>query len=536
LNCAVWGIAGIVTEAPIDATRDQRFHPGAIRARIAGMPTPCRLCVLAIPLLLAACAGRLEPLEQSEEVSLPPSHALRWEALAEIRDGNWFQLLNRGQDALDWRLRAIDSAGESIDLQTFIWELDQSGTLVKRHLLAAADRGVRLRLLVDDSFTANADTALLALDQHPGIELRVFNPYRQRASQAALRAALNLGEFWRLDHRMHNKVMLVDGRVAVLGGRNLGDHYFGYHKVDNFRDMELLAGGPVVADLAAAFDDYWNDPWSYPMAQLVAARSPAAATAPPVAIGEWHREESPQRRHQQWLSLVAGALPGAATLLVDEPPQGNPAAQKERPTQLGEALLTLIDGAEDELWLISAYLVPTERLERAIERALQRGVRVRVLTNSINSNNHLSAHAAYRRHLQALMAAGAEVHELRADAAVRERYIESPVGDKTLCLHAKLILVDNDRVFLGSSNLDSRSLQINTEMGLVIDSAPLNAELRQLLAPDFEELNAWRVVLDEDGQPLWISGDQVLKHQPSASFMRRIEDWFLSQLPLENEI
>lgn len=488
--------------------------------------------------MLGACAGRLEPLEQAPQSALPPSHAERWEALAASREGDWFHLLNRGDEALDWRLRAIDSAGESIDLQTFIWELDQSGTLVHRHLLAAADRGVRLRLLVDDSFTANADAALLALDDHPNIELRVFNPYRQRADNAALRTALNLGDFWRLDHRMHNKVMLADGRVALLGGRNLGDHYFGYHPLNNFRDMELVAGGPVVSTLEAAFDDYWNNPWSYPVAQLVATRPEWDRDEPLLspAVRDWHHEESPAQRLERWIALAAAALPGEATLLMDEPPVRDPAGQREHPNQLGEQLLELIDSTREELWLVSAYLVPTARLEQAIERSLERGVRVRILTNSINSNNHLSAHAAYRNHLKRLLAVGAEIHELRADAAERDRYIQSPVGDKTLCLHTKLILFDDDRVFVGSSNLDPRSLRINTEMGLLIDSAPLNAELRRVIEPDFDESNAWRVELDDSGVPLWISGDQVLEHQPNASFMRRIEDWFLSELPLENEM
>jgi putative cardiolipin synthase len=175
-------------------------------------------------------------------------------------------------------------------------------------------------------------------------------------------------------------------------------------------------------------------------------------------------------------------------------------------------------------------------LEAAIQRATARGVKVRILTNSINSNNHLTAHSAYRKHIEQLLIDGAEVHELRADAADRDLYIESPVGDKSLCLHAKLIVLDHDRVFIGSANLDPRSLNINTEMGLLIASESLNSALREFVEPDFELENAWQLSLGRDGKVRWQSDTEVLDHQPTHSFMRRIEDWFLTLLPIEDEM
>ena len=205
-------------------------------------------------LLLAGCATGLQPVETPVETTPPPSLAPQWEALQGVRDDDWFHLLNTGREALDWRLRAIDSAVDSIDLQTFIWDLDGSGELIRQHLLEAAGRGVFVRVLVDDSFILDADQALLDIDRHDSIELRVFNPYKRRSSSAGLRQILNLGDFHRLDHRMHNKVMVVDNRVALVGGRNLADHYFGYDPADNFRDLEVIAGGAIVQDLAAGFD------------------------------------------------------------------------------------------------------------------------------------------------------------------------------------------------------------------------------------------------------------------------------------------
>jgi putative cardiolipin synthase len=489
--------------------------------------------------LLTGCATGLQPLEAPVEMTPAPSHATQWAALEAVRRDDWFHVLNNGQDALDWRLRAIDSAVESIDLQTFIWDLDGSGELIRQHLLDAAARGVFVRVLVDDSFILDADEALLTIDRHANIELKVFNPYKRRSSAAGLRQILNLGDFHRLDHRMHNKVMAVDNRVAVVGGRNLADHYFGYDERDNFRDLEVIAGGSVVHALAAGFDAYWNDPWSFPVATVMERRggpgSPERVDLHPLHAGA-HAEQTAEARLRDWVELVRSAHTGEATLLLDDPPRDDPAEAEEAPVQVGERLIAAIDAATADVWLVSAYLIPTEDLEQAVQRAIDRGVRVRILTNSIGSNNHLTAHSAYRRHVRTLVEMGAEVHEVRDDAEDRELYIEAPVEDKSLCLHAKVLVFDDERVFIGSANLDPRSLRINTEMGLLIESPGLNAELRQVLEPDFSPRNAWHVRLDDAGGMVWVSDEAVLEHQPEPSFMRRIEDWFLSLLPLENEM
>ena len=501
--------------------------------------TLSRAVLASILILLAGCATGLQPVEEPVESTPPPSQAFQWQSLDGVRDDDWFHLLNTGRAALDWRLRAIDSAVDSIDLQTFIWDLDGSGEAIRQHLVDAAARGVFVRVLVDDSFILDADEALLDIDRQTGIEIKVFNPYKRRSSAAGLRQVLNLGDFHRLDHRMHNKVMVVDNQVAVVGGRNLADHYFGYDEQDNFRDLEVIAGGSVVHDLAAGFDAYWNDPWSFPVEAVMERRSgpgtPETVELRPLEAGA-HAEQTADERQRDWLELARSAHAGEATLLLDEPPQDNPAGVEEAPVQVGEQLIAAIDAATSDVWLVSAYLVPTQELEDAVQRAIERGVRVRILTNSISSNNHLTAHSAYRRHVGKLVEMGVEVHEVRDDAEDRALYIESPVEDKTLCLHAKVMVFDDDRVFIGSANLDPRSLRINTEMGLLIESPSLNAELRRALQPDFSLRNAWHVRLDDEGEMVWVSDDVVLDHQPDPSFMRRIEDWFLSLLPIENEM
>jgi putative cardiolipin synthase len=466
--------------------------------------------------------------------------AVQWEAIEAIRQDNWFHVLNSGSTALDWRLRAIDSATDSIDLQTFIWDLDAAGHQVRDHLLAAAERGVFVRVLVDDSFILDADQELLDIDQHAGIELKVFNPYKRRSSHTALREALNLGEFHRLNHRMHNKVMVVDNQAAIIGGRNIADQYFGYHESQNFRDLEIVAGGPVVQDLAGAFDDYWNNKWSFPVAAVMAQRAgPGRPDSTPVADGRdpgWHTEQSPEARMEDWKLVVQEAHSGKARLLIDRPPEDNPSQSDDAPVQLGQELVRSIDNATSEVWLISAYLIPTEELEAAIQRAENRGVQVRILTNSISSNNHLTAHSAYRKHVKSLVEMGADVHELRDDAADRDFYIDSPVEDKSLSLHAKVLIFDQDTVFVGSANLDPRSLRINTEMGLLIESPSLNRDLRKVLEPDFSLRNAWHLQLDSNQDITWVSDTETLNHQPASSFMQQIEDWFLTLLPIENEM
>ena len=488
---------------------------------------------------VTGCAG-LQPQELEPEYTAAPAHSAVWDAVSQASSADWHVLLNDGPTALDWRLRAIDSASDSIDLQTFLWHFDTVGALVLDHVMRAADRGVTVRILVDDTFLVHEDEALLALAEHPHIEYRVFNPFKRRSGGMATRQLLNLGEFRRLDHRMHNKAMVIDNQVAIVGGRNIADEYFGLDDNANFRDLELILGGKIVQDISAAFDSYWNDRWSFPIAtishdkaspqQLDEARRVADA-APPV-----HAEESIDDLVSRWRDLVVDADTGATTLFVDEPPEENPKNRDEAPVQVANALGDVFDTAVSEIVIVSAYLIPTPQLEGAVERALDRGVRVRILTNSIRSNNHLTAHSAYRNHIGTLLESGAELHEVRIDARQRDRYMLPPVEEKMLALHAKALIIDDDHVFVGSANLDPRSLRINTEMGLLVTSESFNKSVRAAVEADFSSENAWRLELRQDGRVVWVANDQTLDSQPAASFMQRIEDWFFSHLPMEDEL
>ncbi|MGB5208917.1 MAG: phospholipase D family protein [Gammaproteobacteria bacterium] len=490
-------------------------------------------------LLLSACAT-LEPIDLPDEFTPPPGEAGLWQSLAAIRPGDWFVLLDNGPGALEWRLNTIDSAVESIDLQTFLWDFDTAGSMILTHLMAAAERGVLVRLLVDDTFLASEDQMLLALERHPNIEYRVFNPFKRRSNGLVTRQLLNLADFSRLDHRMHNKALVVDNQVAIVGGRNLADEYFGLHDEANFRDMELLVGGPIVREISTAFDDYWNDHWSFPIEMLTHLNPSYADLEEAKTVKEpdirIHTEDTPDIRQQRWEAMVRHALPGRATLYIDTPPGDDIRNPGTAPVQVAEELVRLFDAAEEEIVILSAYLIPSDHLAAAAARAIRRGVHIRVLTNSIRSNNHLAAHAAYRKHVDQLLNDGVQLHEVRIDARDRYVYMFPPADEKTLALHAKAMLIDNDKVFIGSANLDPRSLRINTEMALLVESEALNARVRTAFDPDFELANAWELEYDENGHIIWVSDTVVLESQPAGSFMQRIEDWFFAHLPIENKM
>ncbi len=493
---------------------------------------------------LALVVGCAPALKKSAMPPEPPSAASTrdpWSKIAEHRQDDWFYLLNTGQQALEWRLRSIDSASSSIDLQTFLWSYDSIGKTIMLHLLAAADRGVKIRILLDDSFLSSHDPSIAFLALHPNIRYRIYNPATQREGSLVAKQLANLNAFDRLDHRMHNKSMITDGRSAIVGGRNLADEYFGYHSRYNFRDMEVLVSGSVVNQLGNEFSRFWNSPWAEPYSDILENKGSAdsldelrrelassALAAPPPASAF-----SPNT--EQWLEAAKAAHSGYAELLFDLPPV-DPAVVTEYSSQLATRLMERLGSAEKELIIVSAYFIPTPELEQFIGTLEQRDVDVRLLTNSLETNNHTTAHSAYQKHRQGMLEKGAELHEIRPDAEDRSIYMQPPVSERILGLHAKTLLIDDDQVFIGSTNLDPRSLRINTEMGLWIESPGLNQALREELGIDLLLQNAWRLTLNDDKQIVWQSESSSTTVQPSTSFFIRLENWFFGLLPIENEM
>lgn len=495
-----------------------------------------RLALIAL-VLLSGCTT-LGPVNAPVSTARDAGGKSFLNELASSWPGDRLDVLNSGAEALDWRLRVIDSAVDSIDLQTFLWSIDETGTDVVARLIAAADRGVRVRILLDDTFTVGEGTALMALSRHPGVQLRIYNPVARRPDSLVLRQVENLNDFVRIDRRMHNKVMISDMRAAIVGGRNLADEYFGRHPGANFRDLELLAVGPVVVDLAQVFDRYWNSPWSVPAGDLLATAGNEQELARLRDTVEQRIRRTPPRSPDAlrvaWNEFMTGAVTGDARVLADEPAGEDAVAV--RPAQLATELVEQLAMARNELVIVSAYFIPTAELEDAIRSAEQRGVQVRVLTNSLRSNNHTAAHAAYRTFVRKLIGYGVDVHEVRALAKDRAIYMQEPVDRKHLGLHAKTLLIDEDWSFVGSANLDPRSLELNTEVGLLVQSPELNRRLRECLSRDFDTRNAWQVRESADGELVWVGDDQTLRSQPAESPLQRLEDWFLGILPIRDKM
>ena len=468
---------------------------------------------------------------------MTPAHvdSAMWTDVSNAREGDWFSPLNLGPNALAWRLRSIHSASDSLDLQTFLWTNDRAGGAIAEALLSAAERGVTVRILLDDSFTVDESEFLGRLNAHHNISCRIYNPFLYRPDSIALRQMFNLGEFSRVDRRMHNKVLVVDNIVSIVGGRNLADEYFGYHSTANFRDMELLVYGETSTLISSSFDDYWNSGWAFPLEELVGFKLDGVEPLRDGrVIDSFLARETRSEKSAAWSSAASTGIAGKAYLLADRPAGKSP--DRSLATQLAQRMIAWIDEAESELIAVSAYLIPTPELEAALERAIDRGVRVKVLTNSLRSNNHTAAHAAYGHHIQRLVAIGVEVHEVRALARDRGLYMDDLLTDPKLGLHAKFLLIDDHLSFIGSANLDARSLRLNTEMGLMIQSEPLNQLLREFTRQDFSSANAWRVEGDPAGRLRWKGDNITLDKQPSDSVFQRLEDWFLGVLPIEGEM
>ena len=493
------------------------------------------ICILS----LSACGTPAQRAQVEEEHALSRSSDRFWQHIAENRESDWFKLLNTPDEAQRWRLAMIDSAHKSIDLETFLWKPDQVGARILAHLLAAADRGVKVRILLDDSFTEHEDLALYYLDLHHNIELRLYNPYHARVDSMAGRTLFNLGDFARVNHRMHNKALIVDDWAVTVGGRNLADEYFGLHVTHNFRDMEVLTMGDSANAVTQHFDAFWNSGWSFPIDQVVEAPNEAAGMK---SLQDFLGDSAVQvhildesELENLWKAAADRAVMGRAQFHSDKPAHSDPKLNGEQPNQLAKFLDETIASAQSEVILVTAYLVPTAELLAALADAEQRGVRVRILTNSMRSNNHLAAHAAYAGYIRDLLELGAELHEVRVDAQDRDIYMQAPSENKKLGLHAKFMIVDTDRVFIGSSNLDPRSLKLNTELGLMIESAELNTRLRSAITVDFEPRNSWSVQIQQ-GELVWVGVDETFHQTPADSVFQQLEDWFIGLLPIDAQM
>ncbi|UCB55534.1 MAG: phospholipase D family protein [Thiotrichales bacterium] len=446
-----------------------------------------------------------------------------------------FYPLSQGMDALGVRLRLAEVAEKSIDLQYFLMKNDTAGIVMTNALLKAADRGVRVRFLLDDIFTTASDRGLLLLNQHPNIEVRLFNPISRRGF-----ASLNfVGDFRQANRRMHNKSFTVDNMISVVGGRNIADEYFELKTDSEFVDFDVAALGPIVADISRSFDDYWNHSRAVPMERIAANEADEDLESVRAEIDErmnsiYDSVYSEALESQLLQDLIANRrqlFHAEARILSDSPDKLINEISEEH-MRLATDLRGVLYSAEKEIIFISPYYVPGKGGVELVRNLVDKGVRVVILTNSLASNNHVPVHGGYARYRKDVIRAGAELYEARVNSA-RERSGDDD-GPETLTLHTKAFLIDQRYLFVGSLNLDPRSIQINAEMGLLIDSE----EMIQYMVPNPGErisMMTYRVILNEDDELEWhgrINGEEVIEtKEPNTSAWLRFKAWILRIAP-----
>jgi putative cardiolipin synthase len=431
-------------------------------------------------------------------------------------------------------------AEKSLDVQYYIWEADATGRILAERLVRAADRGVKVRLLVDDINLAGRDAVVAAMDAHPNIEIHIFNPFAHRDARI-LDFTLDLD---RVNHRMHNKIMIMDNAVAIVGGRNIGNHYFGVATDANFRDLDIAAAGPVVREISNVFDHFWNGDWAVPIAALV--DQPYTETDLQTAFKTVRERIATDDYPYPLDEDVAGLRSGLVSIrdnFIWAPGQilwDDPAAIEEGLAQgaMSKALFRKIQTLQNELIIESAYFVPGNKGIEALRQLHERGVRVRVLTNSLASNDVVAAHAGHAKYRDELVENGAELYEMRPDAGVIKKKLVS--GTSKAALHTKALVFDRESVFIGSFNLDPRSGSINTEAGLYVESPELAAQVLVYMDEGVLPENSYRVLLDEDGDLVWVTeveGHEIHFHvEPETGLWERFMSGFIQILPVEHQL
>jgi putative cardiolipin synthase len=503
-----------------------------------------RLSVLAIvSVLLSACVTAPLDHPRQESVALTDeqasdtrqaSNALKWVGGRE--DANGFYPFTEGFDAFGARLKLMDNAEKSLDIQYFLMKPDNAGLVFAAEMLRAADRGVRVRLLLDDIFTTVEVDDLAILDTHPNIEVRLFNPIARKGI-----ALLNyLGHFSLTNRRMHNKSFVADNRMAVVGGRNIAVEYFQLETSGEFVDFDMFAVGPVVREVSTQFDRYWNHQLAVPLTAFYNEDDKEKIQASRILLDQEmakagqsiYAEAVKTPVLKKFAAGEASPFIAPARLVTDDPDKLLQEISDEHKIVASEIRQALLD-AESEIILITPYFIPRKGGIELLRKINDKGVRVTVLTNSLATNNHTPVHSAYASYRRRLLDAGVELWEARVDAAK----IILPDGESQLdklTLHTKGILIDRNRVFVGSLNLDPRSIDINTEMGLLVDSAKMVEWMTDEVRESIPKV-AYRIKMDEDRNLRWhamIDGEEVIETvEPQTTAWRRFMAWVMKIVP-----
>ncbi len=444
-----------------------------------------------------------------------------------------FYPLNQGHDAFLARISLIESAQKSLDLQYYIYRGDETSTFLTWRLYEAAKRGVRVRVLLDDMQKRN-DSLMAAMNQHPNIEIRLFNPHQYRSA----RLFELVTNFDLLNRRMHNKALIADSVAAVVGGRNIGNEYFSYESTVSFGDFDLLLYGETVQQTADQFDLFWNSLYAVPMEWVFPDADQVTDTDINSRVHELKLEEKFSKGRYDFTNLELyqeiaknklNLYWGKGDIWFDLPDK---IATHE--SQLVGNLSELFDSVEHSFVLISPYFVPTEAGTKALIRAARRGVDITIITNSLASNDVFAVHGWYSKYRKVLLESGIQIWEMKASAKLKSKW--SLTGSSKASLHAKAMLIDNKTLFAGSMNWDPRSAKLNTEMAVVIEQPEY---VQSFLATLPETLNntAYHLKL-EDNKIIWTDSEtgKVYHSEPEAGILRKLGSWFAGILPIEKQL
>ena len=446
-------------------------------------------------------------------------------------------LLTDNLEAFAIRASAARMAERSLDLQYYYWKEDLTGSLLARELIAAADRGVRVRLLIDDINTRGRDKNYRALDRHPNIHVRLFNPTRCREN-ALLRGIELVLRFWSVNRRMHNKAWIADGRLAVVGGRNIGDAYFDAAENSNFRDMDVVAVGAAVEQASALFDSYWNSAVVFPILTLSFSKTDDLPLLRQ-RLEKTVRAQAAKPYVTRALEdrAVADMLAGTRTMhwtdnarIVSDPPEKASAGAED--SWLLKSILPALTSAQRTIAITSPYFIPRLGGAEKFVKLATEGVAISVLTNSLAATDVAAVHGAYAPYRKKLIEGGVDLYELR----VRHRAAGmSLFGSKGASLHTKAFVVDGKTGFVGSFNFDPRSVALNTEMGILFEQPELAAEMLAVFKREVSAKRSYRLLV-RDGKLRWQDGPDIVKHEPDASLRRRAVACVVSHLPVESQL
>jgi len=455
-----------------------------------------------------------------------------------------FHPLSDGIDALAARLVLADKAEYSIDTQYYLIKSDTAGKAFLGALLRAADRGVRVRLLVDDVFTKGYDAGMAGLDSHPNFEIRIFNPFNRGAAGKVWSGVTDLT---RVNRRMHTKTFTVDNKITIVGGRNIADEYFGAREDAKFGDLDVVGIGAVANEVSAMFDSFWNHETALPVPAF--AKMPDDPAEELIKVRARFAEARDQIKDSKYAEAVMATALGFLSadsgffewspyeLVYDSPDKG--IRSESGPTiAIMKPLVEALQVAEKELVVVSPYFVPRKEGTAFFSELQARGVKVTIVTNSLAANNQVTVHGGYAPSRKPLLENGVRIYEVRPDADVKGSEIVAASGAKAT-LHTKAFLVDRETIFIGSFNFDPRSANLNTESGVIIHSAKMGEEFGNNVDAAFKS-QTWELFLNEDGKLRWRGyedGQEVIyDKEPQSTWTQRFVAGFIRILPVKSQL